>query len=147
MIEQAKGALMLVYGISSERAFGILTWRSQETNTKLHALAERFVEALAAEATLPRVVSRPVRPLAPDRTRAPPRHPAGSTELIVAGTPPTAPGAEPGVPPYAVVTSGGSGRSTPRTKSSQMSASARVSARMVRSNCRSAAVRDRSTSA
>ncbi|BAH51924.1 PAS and ANTAR domain-containing protein [Rhodococcus opacus] len=53
VIEQAKGALMLVYGISSERAFGILTWRSQETNTKLRTLAERFVHALAAEATLP----------------------------------------------------------------------------------------------
>ncbi|MFD7010978.1 PAS and ANTAR domain-containing protein [Rhodococcus jostii] len=53
VIEQAKGALMLVYGISSERAFGILTWRSQETNIKLHTLAERFVGALAAEATLP----------------------------------------------------------------------------------------------
>ncbi|MGH3803969.1 MAG: PAS and ANTAR domain-containing protein [Pseudonocardiaceae bacterium] len=53
VIEQAKGALMLVYGISSERAFGILTWRSQETNTKLRTLAERFVDALAAEATLP----------------------------------------------------------------------------------------------
>ena len=53
VIEQAKGALMLVYGISSERAFGILTWRSQETNTKLHTLAERFVDALTAEATLP----------------------------------------------------------------------------------------------
>ncbi len=53
VIEQAKGALMLVYGISSERAFGILTWRSQQTNTKLRVLAERFVDSLAAEATLP----------------------------------------------------------------------------------------------
>ncbi|TQC40137.1 ANTAR domain-containing protein [Rhodococcus sp. WS4] len=26
VIEQAKGALMLAYSISSERAFGILTW-------------------------------------------------------------------------------------------------------------------------
>jgi hypothetical protein len=53
VIEQAKGALMLVYGISSERAFGILTWRSQQTNTKLRTLAERFVDILTAEATLP----------------------------------------------------------------------------------------------
>jgi fructose-specific component phosphotransferase system IIB-like protein len=52
VIEQAKGALMLVYGISSERAFGILTWRSQQTNTKLHTLAERFVAALT-ETTFP----------------------------------------------------------------------------------------------
>ena len=53
VIEQAKGALMLVYGISSERAFGILIWRSQHTNTKLRILAERFVESLTAEAMLP----------------------------------------------------------------------------------------------
>ncbi|MFE5708503.1 ANTAR domain-containing protein, partial [Rhodococcus koreensis] len=39
--------------ITSERAFGILTWRSQQTNTKLHTLAQRFVDALAAETTLP----------------------------------------------------------------------------------------------
>nr|WP_082359807.1 PAS and ANTAR domain-containing protein [Rhodococcus opacus] len=52
VIEQAKGALMLAYGISSERAFGILTWRSQETNTKLRTLAERFIKALTAEAVL-----------------------------------------------------------------------------------------------
>jgi hypothetical protein len=31
---------MLVYGISSERAFGILTCRSQQTDTKLSTLAE-----------------------------------------------------------------------------------------------------------
>jgi len=53
VIEQAKGALMLVYGISSERAFGILTWRSQQTNTKLRTLAGSFVDALTAETTLP----------------------------------------------------------------------------------------------
>lgn len=34
-IEQAKGALMLIYGISAERAFDVLVWRSQETNTKV----------------------------------------------------------------------------------------------------------------
>jgi hypothetical protein len=25
---------MLVYGVSTERAFGILTWRSQQTNSR-----------------------------------------------------------------------------------------------------------------
>ncbi|MGW0181170.1 ANTAR domain-containing protein, partial [Nocardia sp. NPDC003345] len=43
VIEQAKGALMLVYGISAEQAFRVLTWRSQETNTKLRVLADRLV--------------------------------------------------------------------------------------------------------
>ncbi|QSE82946.1 PAS and ANTAR domain-containing protein [Rhodococcus koreensis] len=43
VIEQAKGALMLVYGIPADRAFDILTWRSQETNIRLRTLAERIV--------------------------------------------------------------------------------------------------------
>ncbi|MFB7723397.1 PAS and ANTAR domain-containing protein [Nocardia sp. NPDC056100] len=47
VIEQAKGALMLVYGINAEQAFRVLTWRSQETNTKLRTLSERLI----AEAT------------------------------------------------------------------------------------------------
>jgi hypothetical protein len=47
-IEQAKGALMLVYGISAEHAFAVLQWRSQTTNTKLRTLAEKLVTALSA---------------------------------------------------------------------------------------------------
>ncbi|MGW4335172.1 PAS and ANTAR domain-containing protein [Rhodococcus koreensis] len=43
VIEQAKGALMLVYGITADRAFDILTWRSQKTNTRLRTIAERIV--------------------------------------------------------------------------------------------------------
>lgn len=46
VIEQAKGALMLVYGISADQAFRVLIWRSQETNTKLRVLAEELVAAL-----------------------------------------------------------------------------------------------------
>jgi hypothetical protein len=38
-IEQVKGMLMLVYRIDEQRAFGLLKWRSQETNVKLRALA------------------------------------------------------------------------------------------------------------
>lgn len=45
-IEQAKGALMLVYGISANQAFRVLQWRSQETNTKLRALAAKLAAAL-----------------------------------------------------------------------------------------------------
>ncbi len=45
-IEQAKGVLMAAYGISAERAFDILVWRSQETNIKLRELAERFLAAI-----------------------------------------------------------------------------------------------------
>lgn len=42
-IEQAKGALMLVYGLSADQAFELLQWRSQKTNTKLRALAAQIV--------------------------------------------------------------------------------------------------------
>jgi hypothetical protein len=51
-IEQAKGALRLVYGISDEQAFTVLRWRSQETNTKLRALAAQLLsefESLSPE--------------------------------------------------------------------------------------------------
>lgn len=43
VIEQAKGVLMAVYGISADRAFDVLVWRSQETNVKLRDLAARFL--------------------------------------------------------------------------------------------------------
>jgi PAS domain S-box-containing protein len=46
-IEQAKGVLMAAYGISAERAFDILVWRSQETNIKVRDLAARFLAAVA----------------------------------------------------------------------------------------------------
>jgi hypothetical protein len=45
-IEQAKGALRLVYGINDEQAFDLLRWRSQESNTKLRALATQLVAEL-----------------------------------------------------------------------------------------------------
>ncbi|KHO27190.1 antitermination regulator [Mycolicibacterium setense] len=41
-IEQAKGMLMLIYRINGDAAFDLLKWRSQETNTKLRALAEQL---------------------------------------------------------------------------------------------------------
>lgn len=43
VIEQAKGVLMVVYRISDDQAFEVLRWRSQETNTKLRALASQLV--------------------------------------------------------------------------------------------------------
>ncbi|WP_433561387.1 ANTAR domain-containing protein [Nocardia sp. CA-151230] len=46
VVEQAKGALMLVYGVSPDQAFRILIWRSQETNTKLRLLATQLVADL-----------------------------------------------------------------------------------------------------
>ncbi|MEU7767653.1 PAS and ANTAR domain-containing protein [Nocardia sp. NPDC049190] len=48
VIEQAKGVLMFVYGINAEQAFGVLQWRSQETNTKLRTLALLLVDQILA---------------------------------------------------------------------------------------------------
>jgi PAS domain S-box-containing protein len=48
IIEQAKGVLMATYGIEANRAFEILTWRSQETNVKLRELASRFMAGVSA---------------------------------------------------------------------------------------------------
>lgn len=43
VIEQVKGILMFVYRIDAERAFDLLTWRSQVTNIRLRELAERYL--------------------------------------------------------------------------------------------------------
>jgi PAS domain S-box-containing protein len=48
-IEQAKGVLMAAYGISAERAFDILVWRSQETNVKVRDLAAHFLAAITGK--------------------------------------------------------------------------------------------------
>ncbi|WP_330234374.1 PAS and ANTAR domain-containing protein [Nocardia sp. NBC_00508] len=48
VIEQAKGVLMVVYGINAEQAFRVLQWRSQETNVKLRTLAHQLVNEIPA---------------------------------------------------------------------------------------------------
>jgi hypothetical protein len=50
VIEQVKGVLMAIYRVSADQAFGVLRWRSQETNTKLRALAKQLIAEMA---TLP----------------------------------------------------------------------------------------------
>ncbi|MFI9633706.1 PAS and ANTAR domain-containing protein [Nocardia sp. NPDC051929] len=52
VIEQAKGALMLIYGVGPEQAFRVLSWRSQETNVKLRKLAARLVADLPGLASV-----------------------------------------------------------------------------------------------
>ena len=49
VIDQAKGMLMLVQGMDEAAAFGLLQKASCDTNTKLHLLASRLVEALTRE--------------------------------------------------------------------------------------------------
>lgn len=48
VIEQAKGMLMLVYGLDAVAAFDLLKWRSQETNVKLRRLAQQIVDDFCA---------------------------------------------------------------------------------------------------
>ena len=48
VIEQAKGMLMLVYGLDDEAAFDLLRWRSQSSNVKLRRLAEKIVDDFRA---------------------------------------------------------------------------------------------------
>jgi hypothetical protein len=53
IIEQAKGVLMMTYCVSADRAFDILVWRSQETNTKLRKLATQLIEDFTKELEVP----------------------------------------------------------------------------------------------
>jgi ANTAR domain/PAS fold len=47
-IEQAKGALMVTYGIDDDEAFALLRWQSQQSNIKVRDLAAMVTEQLAA---------------------------------------------------------------------------------------------------
>jgi hypothetical protein len=44
-IEQAKGAMMIIYGITADAAFALLKWHSQHRNVKLRAIAAALVQA------------------------------------------------------------------------------------------------------
>lgn len=48
VINQALGIIMWAYGVTAERAFDVLTWRSQQTNTKLRRIAAQFVADITA---------------------------------------------------------------------------------------------------
>lgn len=43
VIDQAKGALMAARGISADEAFGVLVKQSQDTNVRLHVVAEQLL--------------------------------------------------------------------------------------------------------
>ena len=53
VIEQAKGVLMMTYAVSADRAFDILVWRSQVTNTKLRKLATQLIADFTVELQVP----------------------------------------------------------------------------------------------
>lgn len=46
-IEQAKGALMLVQGVTADEAFELLTWHSQHSNITLRTLAKMITDGLS----------------------------------------------------------------------------------------------------
>lgn len=48
VIDQAKGAFMLVYGIDEDEAFALLRWCSQHRNVRVALLAERVMTAAAS---------------------------------------------------------------------------------------------------
>jgi hypothetical protein len=74
VIEQAKGALMLAYHLDEDAAFALLTWNSQQTNRKLHAVAATLMAGIQADGlptanlkvSLDRIMTRD--PDAPART-------------------------------------------------------------------------------
>lgn len=47
-IEQAKGALRMVYGISADQAFRVLVWRAQESGVELRVLATQLLSEFTA---------------------------------------------------------------------------------------------------
>ena len=48
IIEQAKGSLMVAYGLNAEQAFGMLQWWSSHRNLKVRELAARLVATCEA---------------------------------------------------------------------------------------------------
>jgi len=46
IIEQAKGVLMLAFGLNADAAFALLVWHSQRNNRKVHAIAANLLAHL-----------------------------------------------------------------------------------------------------
>ncbi|GAA3649924.1 hypothetical protein GCM10022237_07080 [Nocardioides ginsengisoli] len=49
-IEQAKGSLMMAYGLDADQAFAMLTWWSRNKNMKVREIAERITDLSTAGA-------------------------------------------------------------------------------------------------
>ena len=59
VIEQAKGMLMVVYGIDGDAAFELLRWQSQTYNVKLRRVAAEIVSDFVALSRAESTVDRP----------------------------------------------------------------------------------------
>ncbi|GAB85459.1 hypothetical protein GORBP_060_00500 [Gordonia rubripertincta NBRC 101908] len=53
VIEQAKGMISMAYGVSPERAFEVMRWRSQTANVKVNELAKNIVSGVHRYVVLP----------------------------------------------------------------------------------------------
>jgi anti-anti-sigma regulatory factor len=71
-IDQAKGVLMVVYGLDSEAAFAMLVWYSRSAKLPLRELAASFLEAVRGERPGPLTIARADALLA-DLTYRPPK--------------------------------------------------------------------------
>jgi ANTAR domain/PAS fold len=52
IIEQAKGMVMVAYSIPADRAFDVLKWRSQQTNTRIRTICELIVKRAVDEISI-----------------------------------------------------------------------------------------------
>lgn len=59
IIEQAKGMIMFVYGISADDAFALLRRQSQEHNVKLSLIAEQVAKDLVELSRATRLLEQP----------------------------------------------------------------------------------------
>lgn len=71
-IEQAKGVLMVVYGLDSDAAFAMLVWYSRSAKLPLRELAASFLDAVRGECPRPLTIARADALLA-DLTYRPPK--------------------------------------------------------------------------
>ncbi len=78
IIEQAKGALMLVYGLDADAAFALLSWQSQRENVKLRDLAKRLVAVVAGDSVTSVALRQRLDKVVYSLSAAPPPAPPGS---------------------------------------------------------------------
>ena len=58
VIEQAKGALMVTYGLTADEAFELLRFHSQTRNVKLRAIAAQLTARLSSTPTSTRAITQ-----------------------------------------------------------------------------------------
>ena len=58
MIEQAKGALMVTYGLTADEAFQLLRFHSQTRNVKVRAIAAQLTSRLSSTPTCSRAITQ-----------------------------------------------------------------------------------------